>query len=82
MALSPRGDEGRHSFFREFPYVPLEDALRLVRFYAERRSPNYEKAAMRWLERLEITASLAGKPLGGRASDVPRSSGAAETVPA
>jgi hypothetical protein len=36
---------------REFPNLPLEDALQLVRLYAERGSPKYEKAALRWLER-------------------------------
>ncbi len=36
---------------REQPNLPLEDALQLVRLYAERGSPKYEKAAMRWLER-------------------------------
>jgi hypothetical protein len=56
---------------RELPNLPLEDALQLVHLYAERGSPKYEKAAMRWLERYltegsprlehfaEITASLA-----------------------
>lgn len=36
---------------RELPNLPLEDALRLVHRYAERGSPKYERAAMRWLER-------------------------------
>jgi hypothetical protein len=36
---------------RELPNLPLEDALQLVHLYAERRTPKYEKAAMRWLER-------------------------------
>lgn len=36
---------------RELPNLPLEDALELVHLYAERGSPKYEKAAMRWLER-------------------------------
>jgi hypothetical protein len=56
---------------RELPNLPLEDALQLVHLYAERGSPKYEKAAMRWLVRYlseasprlqhfaEITASLA-----------------------
>jgi hypothetical protein len=56
---------------RELPNLPLEDALQLVHLYAERASPKYEKAAMRWLERYltegsptlkhfaEIAASLA-----------------------
>jgi hypothetical protein len=29
----------------------LQDALRLVHLYAERGSPKFERAAMRWLER-------------------------------
>ena len=33
------------------PNLPLEDALQLVHLYAERGSPKFEKAAMRWLER-------------------------------
>ena len=36
---------------RELPNLPLEDALQLVYLYAERGSPTYEKAALRWLER-------------------------------
>jgi hypothetical protein len=56
---------------RELPNLPLEDALQLIHLYAERGSPKFEKAAMRWLERYlaegsprlqhfaEITASLA-----------------------
>jgi len=31
--------------------TPLEDALQLVHLYAERGSPKYERAALRWLER-------------------------------
>jgi hypothetical protein len=36
---------------RELTNLPLEDALQLVHLYAERGSPKYEKAAMRWLAR-------------------------------
>ena len=36
---------------RELPNLPLEDALQLVHLYAERSSPKYERAALRWLER-------------------------------
>src|SRR5207344_3455057 len=36
---------------RELPNLPLENALQLVHLYAERGSPKYERAAMRWLER-------------------------------
>ena len=55
----------------ELPDLSLEDALQLVHLYAERGSPKFERAAMRWLERYlsegsprlehfaEITASLA-----------------------
>jgi hypothetical protein len=32
---------------RELPNLPLEDALQLVKLYAERGSPKYEKAPMR-----------------------------------
>jgi hypothetical protein len=42
---------------RELPNLPLEDALQLVHLYAERGSPKYEKAAMRWLERYLIEES-------------------------
>jgi hypothetical protein len=58
---------------RELPNLPLEDALLLVRLYAEKESPKYEKAAMRLLARYlaeasprlqhfaEITADLASR---------------------
>jgi hypothetical protein len=36
---------------REMANLPLENALQLVHLYAERGSPKFEKAAMRWLER-------------------------------
>ena len=36
---------------RELPSLSLEDALELVHLYAERGSPKYEKAALRWLQR-------------------------------
>jgi hypothetical protein len=36
---------------RELPNLPLEDVLQLVHLYADRGSPKYEKAALRWLER-------------------------------
>jgi hypothetical protein len=39
---------------REPPNLPLEDALQLVRLYAERGSLKYERAARRWLERYLI----------------------------
>jgi hypothetical protein len=52
---------------RELPNLPLEDALQLVHLYADRGSPKYEKAALRWLlrylaegsPRLEHFASVA-----------------------
>ena len=36
---------------RELRQLALEDALQLVHLYAERGSPKFEHAAMRWLER-------------------------------
>ena len=36
---------------RELPNLSLEDALRLVHLYAERGSPKFERAAMKWLGR-------------------------------
>ena len=36
---------------RELPNLSLEDALQLVHLYAERGSPKYETAALRWLGR-------------------------------
>ena len=60
---------------RELRNLSLEDALELVRLYAERRSPKYKKAALRWLERYlaegsprlrhfaEVTANLARSEL-------------------
>jgi len=36
---------------RELPNLPLEDTLQLVHLYADRGSPKFEKAALRWLER-------------------------------
>ena len=58
---------------RELSHLTLEDALQLVHLYAERGSPKYEKAALRWLERYltegsprlqhfaDVTASLASR---------------------
>jgi hypothetical protein len=42
---------------RELPRLSLQEALQLVHLYAERGSPKYEKAAMRWLERYIAEAS-------------------------
>jgi hypothetical protein len=42
---------------RELPNLPLEDALELVHLYAERDSPKYERAALRWLERYLVEGS-------------------------
>jgi hypothetical protein len=36
---------------RELPNLPLEDAVQLVKLYAEGGSPTYDRAAMRWRER-------------------------------
>jgi hypothetical protein len=71
-------EDAAHDAARELPNLPLEDALQLVRLYAEKGSPKFEKAAMRWLERYlteglprlqhfaEVTASLAKLELRDR----------------
>jgi hypothetical protein len=73
-----RSSDGRFGWQRTRPasYLPLEDLLQLVHLYAERGSPKYEKAALRWLERYlaessprlqhvaEITAALAKREAG------------------
>lgn len=35
----------------ELDVISLDDALQLVHLYAERASPKYERAALRWLQR-------------------------------
>ena len=35
---------------RELPELSLEDALQLVHLYAERGSPKFERAALKWLQ--------------------------------
>lgn len=35
----------------ELDWISLDDALQLVHLYAERASPKYERAALRWLAR-------------------------------
>jgi hypothetical protein len=50
-ALDRRNLIEAESAARELPVVRLEDALRLVHLYAERGSPKYEPAALRWLSR-------------------------------
>jgi hypothetical protein len=42
---------------REMRELSLEDALQLVRLYAERGSPKYERAAVRWPERYLVESS-------------------------
>lgn len=43
---------------RELPNLTLEDALQLVHLYADRGSPKFEAAALRWLERYLAEGSL------------------------
>ena len=59
---------------RELPNLSLEDALQLVHLYAERRSPKYEKAAMRWLERYLHECSPRLQHFAGVAADLLRTS--------
>jgi hypothetical protein len=55
---------------RELPNMPLEDALQLVHLYAERSSPKYEKAALRWLQRYLTEGSPRLEHFAGIASDL------------
>ena len=55
---------------RELPSLMLADALQLVHLYAERGSPKYEKAAMRWLERYLAESSPRLKHLAEVAGDL------------
>jgi hypothetical protein len=55
---------------RELPNLPLEDALQLVHLYAERGSPKYEKAALRWLQRYLTEGSPRLQHFAGIASDL------------
>ena len=47
----PAGFRPAATVARDMPHVPLEDALRLVYLYAEKESPKYERAAMKFLRR-------------------------------
>jgi hypothetical protein len=42
---------------RGLPHISLADALRLVHLYAEKESPKFERAAVRWLRRYLNEAS-------------------------
>ena len=57
---------------RELPNLPLEDALQLVHLYAERGSPKYEKAALRWLERFLTEDSPRLRHFADMAADLAR----------
>ncbi len=57
---------------RELPNLPLQAALQLVHLYAERGSPKYEKAAMRWLERYLVESSPRLQHFSEIASDLAR----------
>jgi hypothetical protein len=75
-ALETRALWAAEDAAREMRELSLPDALQLVHLYAERESPKYEKAAMRWLERYlvegaprlghfaEVTARLARREPG------------------
>jgi hypothetical protein len=50
-AIEHRHLWGAEDAAREMPQVSLEDALQLVHLYAERGSPKFERAAIKWLRR-------------------------------
>jgi hypothetical protein len=66
-AWTPRAAEDAA---REMPNLSLEDALKLVYFYAERDSPKYEPAAIRWLERYLTAGSPSLRELADAASEL------------
>jgi hypothetical protein len=53
-ALDRRNLAAAEDAARDLPHLSLDDALQLVRLYAERGSPKYERAALRWLERYVV----------------------------
>jgi len=55
---------------RELPNLSLEDALQLVHLYAERESPKYERAALRWLQRYLAEGSPRLQHVANAASDL------------
>jgi hypothetical protein len=56
-ALETRALWAAEDAAREMPALSLEDSLQLVHLYAERGSPKFEAAAMRWLERYLVESS-------------------------
>jgi hypothetical protein len=64
---------------REIPQLSLEDALQLVHLYADRGSPKFERAAMRWLERY-LTEARRGSGTSPRSRRASRSASRSETA--
>jgi hypothetical protein len=56
-AIERRNLWGAEDAARELGRLSLDDALQLVRLYADRESPKYERAALRWLERYTVERS-------------------------
>lgn len=50
-ALQRRSLHEAEAAAHEMPVLTLDDALQLVHLYAERASPKYERAALRWIAR-------------------------------
>jgi hypothetical protein len=49
---------------REMGELSLAEANQLVHLYADRGSPKFEKAALRWLERFAATAASLARLVG------------------
>jgi hypothetical protein len=47
-AIERRALRAAEDAARELPNLSLDDALQLVRLYADRGSPKFERAALRW----------------------------------
>jgi hypothetical protein len=70
-AIEPRALSQAEDAAHKLPNVPLSDVLQLVHVYAERGSPKYEKAAMRWLERYLTESSPTLKRFARVAEELP-----------
>jgi hypothetical protein len=55
---------------RELPNLSLDDALQLVRLYADQGSPKFQKAALRWLQRYAAEGSVSLVPCAYDAAGV------------
>ncbi len=53
-ALQRRNLAEAEAAAHDLPRLSLDDALQLVHLYAERSSPKFDRAALRWVERYVV----------------------------